>query len=247
MPEDGTYQQVIVGTCVECAGQMVEKWRSLGGGRGNLGLECQDCGEAGQIEYIIREENPWQNPSVQESLTDPTVKSINWINCPRCHGHGWVKDPICDLRRAMNGRERPCPNCHTEGTVPRVVETDGGRSKDFINRFAFLDGQNGAHIEYEGPFEFARDGASFEVSIPIDPDDYAGIYQTTAENLSERVGDFGVAVADGGIEASGVIEAAEILESTLVVRVDDGRYVSSSDVDIDRSVDTRIDEDGSDS
>lgn len=41
----GTYQQGIVGTCVECAGQMVEVWRSSGGGRGILGLECQGCGE----------------------------------------------------------------------------------------------------------------------------------------------------------------------------------------------------------
>lgn len=135
-PAGGTHQQGIIGTCVDCAGQMVEVWRSLFAGRGNLGLECQDCGETSRIEYIIGEENPWQNPSVQKSVTDTTVKSINWIDCPRCHGHGWVKDPICDLRRVMNGREHPCPNCHTEGTVPRVVETDvgcNGRSVDTGN------------------------------------------------------------------------------------------------------------------
>jgi len=155
---DGTYQQGIVGTCVECAGQMVEVWRSSGDGRGILGLECQDCGETGRIEYIIREENPWQNPSVQESVTDTTVNSINWIDCPRCYGHGWVEDPICDLRRAMNGREHPCTNCHTEGTVPRVVETDGGHSRDGTEQPATDDAHSGATVRYvENPYPIGSD------------------------------------------------------------------------------------------
>lgn len=120
-------QQGIVGACTDCGGQMVETWRSLGDDRGHLGLECQDCHETGQIEYVLREENPWENPSVQEGVTDTTVEHINWIDCPKCHGHGWVEDPICDLRRAMNGREHPCPRCHTSGTAPRVAESDGGQ------------------------------------------------------------------------------------------------------------------------
>jgi hypothetical protein len=112
-----------------------------------------------------------------------------------------------------------------------------GQSIHVINQFAFLDGHRGAHAGYKGPFELTRDGGSFEVSIPVDPNHYAGIHQTTAENLSERVGDFGVAVAGGRIEATGVIEAADILESTFIVRVNDGRYLSSSELDIDHSVD----------
>ena len=107
--------------------------------------------------------------------------------------------------------------------------------ENVINRFAFLDADDGAAIEYEGPFEFRRDAGSFEVDIPTDPDDYAGIHEGTAENLTERDGDFGVALADAGIEASGVIEAADVIEGKLTIRVDDGAYADPSELDIDLS------------
>jgi len=102
-----------------------------------------------------------------------------------------------------------------------------------VSSFVVLD-ERGAPVEYEGPFEFTRDGGSFEVSMPIGHDDDASIHRTAAAILRERVGDHAVTIADGGIEATGVIEGADILESTLVVRVNDGHYVSPSDVD-DRS------------
>jgi RNase P subunit RPR2 len=105
---------------------MVETSLSVRNERGYIALECQDCGDTGHIEYIKREENPWENPSVQEAVSNLRIKEIRWQNCDRCDGNGWVPDGICDLRRAENGRENPCPKCHTSGRIPRVVETDGG-------------------------------------------------------------------------------------------------------------------------
>jgi len=119
-------RQGIVGSCTLCDGQMIETTSSKREGVGHIGLTCQDCGDQGRIEYLVGEENPWQNPSGRRGVIDTTVKQISWIDCPRCHGHGWIEDPLCDLRRAMNGREHPCPECHTSGSVPRIVESDGG-------------------------------------------------------------------------------------------------------------------------
>ncbi|SEO69980.1 hypothetical protein SAMN05216388_101737 [Halorientalis persicus] len=111
----------------------------------------------------------------------------------------------------------------------------GIEHKDSINSLAFVDGDSGSHVEYGGPFAFTRDGGTAEVTIPVDPDDYAGIYETTAENLTDREGDLAVAVADGGIEVTGFIDAAVIEEGRLVVAIDDGNYAGPSDIDIDPS------------
>lgn len=100
-----------------------------------------------------------------------------------------------------------------------------------VNRFAFVDPDDGGNIEYEGPFEVTRDGGSVEIMIPADPDDYAGVHEGTAERLTDRQGDFGVALADGGIFASGVIEAVDVLEGKLIVRLNDGNYADPSEVD----------------
>lgn len=108
------------------------------------------------------------------------------------------------------------------------------KQKSTVNSLAFVDADAGSHVEYDGPFKLTGDAGSAEVSIPVDPDDYAGIYETTAENLAEREGDIAVAIADAAIEITGRIESADVVEDELIVRIDDGNRVSASDVDIDR-------------
>jgi len=117
-------QHGIIGECTECGGQMIEHSLSHIDGTGHIGLLCEDCGAEGQIEYEMGEEQPWDDPSVCEGVTDMSVAEINWIDCPRCYGGGWVEDPVCDLSAAMNGRDTPCPRCHTSGSVPRIVEDE---------------------------------------------------------------------------------------------------------------------------
>lgn len=102
--------------------------------------------------------------------------------------------------------------------------------KQTINRFAFIDPDDGSSVEYEGPFQVSRDAWNVEIEVPTDPDDYAGIHEDTAERLTDREGDLGMALADGGVFASGVIEAADVLEETLVIRLNDGNYASPSEV-----------------
>jgi hypothetical protein len=45
--------------------------------------------------------------------------------CERCDGHGYIYGTICDLERAMNGRDTRCPVCHGSGRVPYEPEDDG--------------------------------------------------------------------------------------------------------------------------
>lgn len=124
MAADAQHDHAIVGDCVACDdGQMVEMVTTYGERR-VLQLECQSCGAAGRIEYVRGEQNPWENPDVQEGIANATVAEIAWIDCPNCHGHGQVKDPLCDLRRAMHGREHPCPDCNASGAVPNVLNTE---------------------------------------------------------------------------------------------------------------------------
>lgn len=112
----------LVGECLECGGRMVEHWVTHGSdGVGRIGLRCEDCDGEGRVKYQIGEENPWKDPSVCEGVADMRVAEIRWHDCQRCNGFGWIEDPICDLRRAMNGREHPCPVCHTSGSTPVVV------------------------------------------------------------------------------------------------------------------------------
>jgi hypothetical protein len=114
----------IVGDCAACGGQMIETTCLETDEERRATLECQDCGVEAELRHDFEEGlegGSWSG------VGDPEFKPLNWIQCPRCYGHGYVEDPICDLRRAMNGREHPCPDCNTSGRVARVVETDGGR------------------------------------------------------------------------------------------------------------------------
>jgi hypothetical protein len=93
---------------------------------------------------------------------------------------------------------------------------------------------DGFTLEYDGLFEFLRDGGDFELALPIDTDD-SGIYPETADSLTDTEGEILIARTDGDVEASGLIAAADIIEDDLLVRVDDPEYVSSSDLDVDRA------------
>lgn len=117
----------IVGDCAGCGGQMIETTCLETDEERRVTLECQDCGAEGDLRHDFDE---GLEGGCWSGVGNPEFKPLNWIQCSRCYGHGYVEDPICDLRRAMNGREHPCPNCHTTGKVPRVVETDGGAIKD---------------------------------------------------------------------------------------------------------------------
>jgi len=104
-------------------------------------------------------------------------------------------------------------------------------SNKIVHTVTFVDVQDGATIKYDGPFSFTRDGGSAEVTLPIDPGDDAGIYEATAENLTERVGDIVIARNVSGVESSGIIDAADVVEDMLIIRIDDAEYLSPSDID----------------
>ena len=44
-------------------------------------------------------------------------KLTEGVPCERCDGHGWIYGTICDIQRAMNGRDERCPECLGRGTV----------------------------------------------------------------------------------------------------------------------------------
>jgi len=121
---DGTehpYDAAIVGDCAGCGGQMIETFAVEEDNERTL--RCQDCDAEAELRHDF---DDGLGGASWSGVGDPELKTVSWIDCPRCHGHGEIEDPICDLRRAMNGREHPCPNCDASGSVPRIVETDGG-------------------------------------------------------------------------------------------------------------------------
>ena len=110
------YQQGFVGSCTECGGQMVEHVRSSDGDRRIVQFTCQDCGADGRLEHAY-EIGAIDNPDEQDGVEDVESAWVNWIDCPRCYGSGWIEDPLCDVSAAMGGRDTPCPRCHTTGSV----------------------------------------------------------------------------------------------------------------------------------
>jgi len=101
-----------------------------------------------------------------------------------------------------------------------------------ITSFAFVNRADGHAIEYEGIFEFERDGGCDYITIPCG-DTSDGIHPRTAQRLTTRTGDIGIAMTADGITASGIIQSADVIEEELLVRVDDAEWASPSDVDVD--------------
>lgn len=115
---------------------------------------------------------------------------------------------------------------------PESVSDGDHTAPDTVNSVTVIDSDDGGSLTYDGPFSFLRDGGEWEITLPVDPDDRAGIHETTAENLTERVGDFAIAWADGSGEASGKIVAADVLEADLLFRVNDPTHVDPADIDL---------------
>ena len=111
-------QHAFLGDCEECGERMVEVVRTSGGETRTVQLECEDetCENVGRLRHDF-EGNPFDDPLVREGVENVRSGMVSWHDCPRCRGQGWIEDPIDDLRRAMNGREHPCPRCHTTGSV----------------------------------------------------------------------------------------------------------------------------------
>lgn len=42
-------------------------------------------------------------------------KIVDGVRCERCDGNGYIYGTYCDLERAMNGRDEPCPECRGTG------------------------------------------------------------------------------------------------------------------------------------
>jgi hypothetical protein len=102
-----------------------------------------------------------------------------------------------------------------------------------VESFTFIAPEDGEAVQYDGGFQWLRDGGSFEVTIPIDFDraHKEAISERTAQYLTDRTDDIGVAMdRSGGLVGSGIIEACDVLEDGLVVRVNDSAWVDPETV-----------------
>jgi len=106
-----------------------------------------------------------------------------------------------------------------------------------VTSITIANTDDGFTLEYDGPFGFTRDGGDFELALPISRTTDVGIFPETADSLTETEGEILVARTDGDVEASGLIEAADIIEDELLVRVDDPEYAGPSDLDRDELAD----------
>lgn len=113
--------------------------------------------------------------------------------------------------------------------------TPGLGAPNTINAVVFIDPETGETFEYTGPYSFRRDGGDWEADIPVDLEERGGIEDTTADSITESVGELALAYVDTRIEASGVIEAADVIDGTLTIRVDDPDHATPADVDVDLS------------
>lgn len=113
--------------------------------------------------------------------------------------------------------------------------TPGLGAPNTINAVVLVDPETGATFEHTGPYSFRRDAGDWEADIPADREERGGIEATTAESITDSVGEIALAYVDTRIEASGVIQAADVIEGTLTIRVDDPDHASPEDVDVDLS------------
>jgi DNA-directed RNA polymerase subunit RPC12/RpoP len=73
-------------------------------------LHCSRCGD----EYPLKRDHSLCESCEKEIQLS---KLMDGIRCERCDGGGWVYGTICDVQRAMNGRDIRCPECHGIGRV----------------------------------------------------------------------------------------------------------------------------------
>lgn len=113
-----TYQHAFLGSCTECGDRMVEYAATTGGEYRTIQLDCEDesCENFGHVRHESGT-SATETPEIQEGVEDLRVGEVHWIDCPRCHGYGWIEDPFCDLSAVMNGRDTACLRCHTSGSV----------------------------------------------------------------------------------------------------------------------------------
>ncbi|WP_440767589.1 hypothetical protein [Natronorubrum sp. DTA7] len=117
----------------------------------------------------------------------------------------------------------------------RKLGTPGLGTPDTINAVVIVDRESGQAFEYRGPYSFRQDGGDWETDIPIGLYERGGIDNATANRLADRTGDLALAYADSSVLSSGVIEAADVIEGKLTIRVDDPAHLSDDDVDMDLS------------
>lgn len=72
--------------------------------------DCMRCGNAVEHDRDSRLCNECDKHIQRQLLRKGSA-------CDRCDGHGMVADPICDIKRAMNGREHVCSECGGSGRV----------------------------------------------------------------------------------------------------------------------------------
>lgn len=110
-----TDRPAFLGTCDECGERMVEYAATAGSDYRTIQLECEDeeCDNVGRVRHEAGTDAT-EDPDVQEGVEDLRVGKVNWIDCPHCHGSGWVRKRVDDIQPA---EEQPCPRCHTSGSV----------------------------------------------------------------------------------------------------------------------------------
>lgn len=154
----------------------------------------------------------------------------------------WLPIPEEGISKAMKYEQfrgnQPLPHDQTHRSHRSTgrICTDGGR--DSIDSIAFIDRETGSHVAYDGPFTCDRDGHCVDISMPIGEGDSEIIHQT-ASNLADRTNDIAVTTWATEIETTGIIEAADVIEDTLVVRINDRASVSANGVD---DVEVAVDE-----
>jgi len=80
-------------------------------------IHCSRCGD----EYPAERKNALCESCVKHIQRS---KLMDGVRCDRCDGSGWIYGTICDIQRAMNGRDTRCPECHGTGSVAWEPDPD---------------------------------------------------------------------------------------------------------------------------
>jgi hypothetical protein len=109
----------------------------------------------------------------------------------------------------------------------KLVASDGGSTpedvdippaKDSINTLV-LAHDNG-YVELEGPYAHTVDGWQWEVTLPLDEDDYGVLTAGERSVLKDAEGWIAIALADASVESYGHVAAVDELERKLHLTVE---------------------------